>query len=187
MTTAQHCSACHLLLKCARRRARSGAENAVRQARLLSCVGQDTSPWQLTAHWLAPNLALEAGDHVDAGLTEHRLVPHLHERAIGKTRLFRVIRSVTRLTADETPNTAQRTTIRQGLHSAHPSDDVAKVIGVVRRNAGEVDVGADQVGLVVAADALQRRLEVVGRLTVPHRPVCKQRSGVNEVLPAGCC
>ena len=34
-----------------------------------------------TSQEQAPDLALEAGDNVDAGLTEQRLVPHLREGA----------------------------------------------------------------------------------------------------------
>ena len=66
------------------------------------------------------------------------------------------------------------TTAAASVRAAHPGDEEAEVVGLVRRHAGEMDVGADQVGLVVAADALQRRLEVVGRLAVAHSPVCSE-------------
>ena len=48
---------------------------------------------------------------------------------------------------------------------------------MVLRHAGQVDVAADQVGLVVVADALQDLLERGGRLAVAHGPICSISDG----------
>ncbi len=71
-------------------------------------------------------------------------------------------------------------------HAAHPGNDEAEVVRLVRRNASEMDVGADDVVPVVAADALQRRLEVVGRLAVAHRPVCGTSEETGSAPAVGC-
>lgn len=60
---------------------------------------------------------------------------------------------------------------QEGLRR-HPSDQVAQICRSVGRNTSKVDVGLHNALLVIPGDGLQGGLEVVGRLAVPHSPVC---------------